>query len=454
VKILLINPSFTGIYGNYSPAARVGVLYPPTGLAYLASNIKGSHEVKILDLEVNPDLISVLRSFIPDIVGITFTTPLFNNALDLFKTIKEFSSDIWTVAGGPHSTALPDSVISNPHIDTVVVGEGEIAFSKFLENPSKGILFRESLITDLDTINYPARHLLENSNYIWSVPGKCIKPMATIITSRGCPFKCTFCSQKVTFGNIVRYRSVGNVIEELTHVVEKYNIRHFSVLDDTLGLNHEKTFQLCDAIIAEKLNITFEGYTRVNVVTYELLQKLKSAGLNRISFGVESGNQSILDAVKKGTNLEQIKRAYEIADSLGLETRLSVVFGLPGETKETIQNTIKFIKGLKCKQAYINIGTPFPGTEFYEQAIAGVGGLKLLTSDWSKYRRWGNAVISVNDLTAEDLIKWQRKALLQFYLRPSIIYYNLMRADRKSAFVNVWSFIKSFLPKRTSRPFQ
>lgn len=448
MKILLINPSFTGIYGNFSSAAKVGVLYPPLGLASLAANISDNHECKILDLELNPDLVGSLVDFKPDIVGVTFTTPLYLQALDLFKVIKEYDPNIWTIAGGPHTSALPESVISNQFVDSAVVGEGEIAFNKFLENPVKKKIYKEPLITDLDSINPPARNLLENSKYVWSVPGKKIQPMATIMTSRGCPFECIFCSQKVIFGRGVRYRSPENVLREMESIIERYNIRHFSFLDDTLGLNREKTFQLCDMIIGGKLNITFEGYTRVNVVTYELLKKLKDAGLSRISFGVESGNQEILDAIKKGTTLEQIKNAYDVASDLGLETRLSVIFGLPGETKETIKKTISFMKKLKCKQAYVNVGTPFPGTEFYEYAKSGVGGLKLLTSDWSQYRRWGNAVIDVNDLTAEDLVKWQRKALLDFYMRPSIIYYNLTRADFKSGITNVLGFAKSFLKKK------
>jgi anaerobic magnesium-protoporphyrin IX monomethyl ester cyclase len=448
MKILLVSPTFTGIYGNFSPAAKIGVLYPPLGLASLAANIKGNHEIKIIDLELNPDILGALHDFNPDLVGITFTTPLFSNALDLFKLVKEYNDDIWTVAGGPHSSALPESVASNPFIDTVIPGEGEIAFNKFLANPVKGIMPKETLIEDLDSIKWPDRNYLENNKYVWSVPGKGIQPMATIMTSRGCPFKCIFCSQKVIFGNNVRYRSVASVVEEMKYVVDKFNITHFSVLDDTLGLNNERTYELCDAIISEKLNITFEGYTRVNVVTLELLKKLKAAGLNRISFGVESGNQHILNAVKKGTTLEQIKKAYDIADEVGLETRLSVIFGLPGETKETIKNTINFIKGLKCKQAYVNVGTPFPGTEYYENAKSGVGGLKLLSSDWTQYRRWGSAVISANDLTPDDLVRWQRKALLKFYLRPSIIFYNLTRADFKSAVRNSWGFIRSFLSKK------
>ncbi|MFH2047104.1 MAG: radical SAM protein [Pseudomonadota bacterium] len=447
MKILLVNPSFTGVYGNFSPAAKIGVLYPPLGLASLAANIEGDHETKIIDLELNPNLLDTLKSFKPDIIGVTFTTPLVNQAFDLFQIVKKHSAYIWTVAGGPHCSAVPESVISSPFVDTVIPGEGEVAFNKFLKSPARGIMAQEPLIKDLDSISFPNRDLLDNQKYVWSVPGKGIQPMATIMTSRGCPFKCIFCSQKVIFGNHVRYRGVPGIIEELKMVIDKYNIRHFSFLDDTLGLNHERTINLCDSIIKEKLNITFEGYTRVNVVTLDLLKKLKQAGLNRISFGVESGNQHILDAAKKGTTLDQIKKAYKIADEVGLETRLSVIFGLPEETEETIKNTINFIKKLKCKQAYINIGTPFPGTEYYEYAKSGVGGLSLLSSNWADYRRWGNAVIRVNDLEPKDLVNWQRKALLKFYLRPSIILYNLTRADFSSAIRNSFGFIKSFLIK-------
>ena len=443
MKVLLINPSFTGIYGNFAPAAKVGVLWPPMGLAYLASNIKG-HDVKILDLEINSDLDGTLKEFNPDIVGITFTTPLYNQAMDLFKHIKELNSDIYTIAGGPHPTTLPNSVISSKYVDTVMVGEGEVAINKFLDNPTKRVLTREPLIQDLDTIKFPARHLLENEKYLFSVPGKGIVPLTSFMSSRGCPFMCTFCSQHLMFGRKMRYRSIENCIEELKQI-KKMGINHLSMLDDTLGLDKERTYKLCNRIVEEDLDITFEGYTRINIITKELLEKLKKAGLVRLSFGVESGNQEILNAIKKGINLEQIRKAYELADKVGIETRMSIIFGLPGETEETIKRTIKFMKSLKCNQAYVNIATPFPGTELYENAESGTGGMKLLTKDWKEYRRWGNAVINVNDLSAKDLIRWQRRALLEFYLRPKQIYYNLKRAGIKAAFKNGISFFKSFI---------
>jgi len=444
-RILLINPSFTGIYGNFAPAAKVGVLWPPMGLAYLASNIKGDYDIKILDLEINSNLEEMVKSFKPDFVGVSFTTPLYNQAMELFGKIKIINPDIWTIAGGPHPTTLPESVISNKNVDTVIVGEGEVAINIFLKKPKKGVLKREPLIKNLDTLNFPARDLLENEKYLFSVPKKGIVPLTSFMSSRGCPFLCTFCSQHLMFGRRMRYRSTKNCIDEIKEIKEKYKISHLSMLDDTLGLDKKRTYELCDAIIKEKLDITFEGYTRVNVITKELLEKLKAAGLNRLSFGVESGNQEILNAIKKGINLEQIKKAYELTDAAGIETRMSIIFGLPFETEKTIKKTIKFMKSLKCKQAYVNIGTPFPGTEFYENAKSGYGGLKLLTEDWKEYRRWGNAVINVNSLKAKDLIKWQRRALLEYYLRPKQIYYNLKRAGFEAAFKNGISFLKSFV---------
>ena len=448
MKVLLINPSYTHIYGNFAPAAKVGVLHPPLGISYLAANINTNHQVKILDMEINPDIDGTIKSFKPDIVGVSFSTPLYNQALDLFKHIKELDKNIHTIAGGPHPTTLPDSVISSSYVDTVLPGEGEIAINKFLDNPTKGILPREPLVQDLDTIQFPARHLLENDKYLFSVPGKGTIPLTSFASSRGCSFQCTFCSAHLMFGRTVRNRSIKNCIEELKEIKNKYNINHLSWIDDTLGVDKKRTFDLMDEMIKENIDLTFEGYTRVNVMTKELLEKLKKAGLVRLSFGVESGNQEILNTIKKGINLEQIRKAYEIADEVGIETRMSIIFGLPGETEETIKKTIKFMKSLKCNQAYVNVLVPFPGTEVYEDAKKGTGGLQLLTEDWKEYRRWGNAVINVNDLSAQDLIKWQRKALLSFYLRPKQIYYHIRRAGLKSFYSNGMAFVKSFVGKK------
>ncbi len=469
MKVILIYPEFTDIYGRYRAAAKVGVVYPPLGLMYLAASLEqDGHDVKIIDTEVEnlskPEIVKKVVSENPDIVGITSTTPIHHKSIELIKAIKQANPSIKTIMGGPHPTSLPQQTIKEcPEVDIVSIGESEQTIREICNQNKlskiKGICYKEKnqakitgkreLIKDLNSIPLPARYLVKNEKYLWSVPKKGIIPSTPIMTTRGCPYKCVFCSQLVIFGNCMRYRSVDNVIKEIDEIVNKYKINHLIFYDDTLGLNKKLTYELVDAIKKEKLDFTFEGMTRVNIINKELLEKLKSIGLNRLSFGVESGNQHILDAAKKGITLEQIRKAYELTDKLGIETRMSIVLGLPFETKKTVEKTIKFMKSLKCYQAYVNIGTPFPGTEYYDMAVKGYGGIKLLTKDWKEFRRWGNAVIEVNDLKREDLIKLQKKALMSFYMTPKRIIYNLRRAGIKAAFVNSMSAAKSlFLGKK------
>ena len=170
---------------------------------------------------------------------------------------------------------------------------------------------------------------------------------------------------------------------------------------------------------------------------------MHSAGMKRISFGIESGNQDILNCIKKDVTLEEVRQAYEWCYELGIETRGSVMIGHPFETRETIKQTSDFIRSLKCYQVYVNISMPYPGSELFNVAKEGVGGLELLTEDWREYRRYGNSVMVMNGLTTRDLVSAQRNMYLKFYLRPRIILYNLRRAGFKAALVNVWAFVRS-----------
>jgi len=232
-------------------------------------------------------------------------------------------------------------------------------------------------------------------------------------------------------------------MNEIEHIVSQCGIRYLFFVDDTMTLDRERISEMCIEIKKRNLKVGWDCTTRANVVSKELLSEMQSAGLKRISFGIESGNQHILDAVKKGTTLEQLKQAYIWCHKLSLETRGSVMIGNPFETKETIKQTSDFIRSLKCYQVYINIAMPYPGSELFEMAKDGVGGLKLLTDDWREYRRYGNSVMEMNGLTVKDLISAQRKMYLRFYIRPSIILYNLRRAGLKAAIINIWAFIRS-----------
>lgn len=466
MNVCLINPPMLQAYGKYKSAAKVGAeVIIPLGLSYVASALeKAGHAVSLIDADpeglAHDDIIQRIKVESVDVVGVTATTPIYPSAKKIVELIKEYDKEILTVIGGAHVTVLPDSVMQDCCVDIGVIREGEQTMVELLNavekglslKDVKGIIYREgsriraseprSLIENLDSLPYPARHLLKEK-YIWSAPGEGLVPATTILTQRGCPFKCVFCSAGIVSGTKVRYRSAKSVIDEIEHIVTEFGIRYLFFADDTLTLNKEHVSEICGEIKKRNLKISCDCTTRANLVSKELLAEMQSAGLKRISFGIESGNQDILNAIKKGITLEQLRQAYEWCYELGLETRGSVMLGHPFETKETIKQTSDFIRSLKCYQVYINISMPYPGSELYEMAKNGVGGLKLLTDDWREYRRYGNSVMEMNGLAVKDLTSAQRKMYLWFYLRPRIILYNLRRAGLKAALINAWAFVRS-----------
>jgi len=469
MKILLLHSQWSHIYGKYSTAARASVLYPPLGLCYLASSIKNAgHEVKIIDAEIEKmdikEVVEETKKHSPNIIGITSTTPIFPQVKNLAEELKkELKTPI--VLGGPHITAMPiQTMKSCKYFDFGVYGEGEKTICELvqaLEGNKKfenipGLIYRKNgriiknkprkFEPNLDSIPLPDRESLKFDKYLWSVPGKGIVKFTTIITARGCPFQCIFCSQRSIFGTKVRFRSPENIIKEIEEIIKKYKIKHFVFLDDTLTLKRDRVIKLSKLIIERGLDISWEGWTRADTIDKEMLTIMKKSGFVRISFGIESGNEKILKIIKKGITLKQLRNSYKLTKEVGIEARGSAMLGHPFETKKTAKDTIKFIKSLEgCQQIYLGISTPYPGTELYEMALNGDGGLKLLTKDFSDFRKWGTSSIEVNNLTKKDLVKLQKWGFISFYLKPSRIIYNLKRAGLKAGLKNSWIFIKSML---------
>jgi radical SAM superfamily enzyme YgiQ (UPF0313 family) len=456
------------IYGRFKPAARLAAQpQMPLGILYVGAALeKVGHEVAVLDGDVDcmgpAEISEYTGTWGAELVGVSATTPVYAMASQILAQVKADHPSVATVLGGFHLTALPQKTMEESPADFGVYGEGDqtiIELAAALTTGSDagaipGLLYRQDggvhmtaprpQLDDLDRLSFPARHLLRHGRYLWSVPGKGLVPVTTIMTQRGCPFRCVFCGVRTIFPR-VRYRTIEQVVDELEHITTDLGIHHVQFSDDTLTLNSDKAVAMCEEIKRRKLDITWEGYTRADCITKELLKQMKDAGLVRLSFGVESGDQRILDAIKKGTTLEQYRRAYDWCDELGLETRCSVMLGHPFETRETVQKTVDFVCSLKIHQAYINIATPYPGTALLELARQGYGGLQLLTEDWAEYRRYGNAVMAMNDLSREDLIRLQKAAYLRFYLRPAIIWKNLKRAGLRAALLNAAGFASSLL---------
>lgn len=421
---------------------------PPLGLAYLgAVSEQRGHEVRILDMEVEESPLSlVLREERPDLVGITANTIQIKAAWRVAREIKaEMALPI--VLGGPHPTVLPEESAQRPEVDIVVRGEGEATWvdlcPRLEEGASleeiEGISYRQNgrvvhnpdrpPITDVDSLPFPAHHLFKMERYtnlqptLDTVEGKSF----SMLTSRGCPYRCTYCSQILP--RVWRMRSPENVVAEWRWLVKDLGAKEIGVLDDSFNIDRQRVLAICDLLISEGLNhvpwIMINGI-RANLVDEELLGRMREAGCIRTAFGVESGNQEILDTViDKRLTLEEIRAAFKAANSVGMETIGFFIIGLPGETEETIEDTIRFACELDPLVANFSMATPFPGTEMREVVLEKG---RLLAQDWDDYAFFENRPsFEMDGLPAELVERKWKEAYRRFYLRPNRIVRTLLR---------------------------
>ena len=462
MKILLVNPPIPHEIELYSTA---GIVAPPMGLTYLAAVLeKYGYHVEILDAPVlslsHEQIEEEIKKREPDIVGITATTAMINSALQVAKTAKTVLPESIVVLGGIHVTFSYESTMrENPFVDIVCIGEGEYTLLELVQTLEKegdlknvkGIVYRKNgelvknqprpLIENLDELPFPARHLLPMHKY--KAFGENMI-LGTILTSRGCPFNCIFCSSSLLFGKKFRARSPKNVVDEVEQFQEAYKTRYVEFVDDTFTFDRKRAEAICKEIIDRKLDTRWVCSCRVDLIDKELMQTLKKAGCVMIYFGVESGVQRIINLMRKGIKLEQAERVMKWAREVGIETVASFVFGIPGETWEDAMQTIKFAKKLNPDYVQFSIATPFPGTELYQ--IAKREGL-LLTEDWSKYTVL-KPVMRTKELSVEQLQRLIKKAYFSFYLRPSVVFRYLKKGHFKELMVNVlgryvWRRIKS-----------
>jgi len=414
----------------------------PLGILYIASTIREWSETNInfIDTTFNPSakyLETALKKRY-DIVGISAMTTMINDAIKVAAVAKRHNPDTKVVIGGPHATVLPEETLSNPNFDAVVVGEGEMTFLDIIKNGGnfegiKGVVYRDRKkivsnkprdpIGNLDTIPFPAIDLIDVEKYTrnWfqldSVSPN-LRGM-NIIASRGCPYKCSFCQPtlKRMFGEVVRRRSADNIISEIQHLHDKFRLSAFMFQDDTFIVDMKWVFEICDKIIAEKLDLIWGCNVRVNLLSRDLLIKMRSAGLRKINFGIESGSQRILDTVyNKGITLQQVKDAARTSRELGIRSQGYFMLGAPTETREEIEQTIRLAKGLDIDEATFSITTPLPRTYLYDQIK------HLITKDFSEFDYYRTAVFkNPSGVTQEELSKYKRKAFLRFYLAPKRI---------------------------------
>jgi anaerobic magnesium-protoporphyrin IX monomethyl ester cyclase len=437
VNILLINPAPTGTL------KATGVLFPPLGLLYIAAYAeKEGHQVAVRDLAVRGKKEEVdFKKY--DMVGISTDTTRHRQALQLAKKAKAYGCTV--VMGGPHPGYVDEEILSTQRVDFIVRGEGEVTFSELVAALEKkngpfdsiqGISFFSNgklvrtpprpFIDNLDSLPFPARHLIRIDNYQRTKIGD--RPITPLITSRGCPYQCVFCASSHFWGTKVRVRSVASVLKELEEIYHQYHFNAVAFVDDTFNLIPKRVIEICHGIIDKKLDLWWWCLSRIDLLlkNQDMVHEMVRAGAKSVFIGVESSSPKTLEELRKGIDVEETVRTVEMLKRNNLEIHASYILGGLNDTVETIHDTIRFAKRLDTNVAQFAILTPYPGTAIYQQVKDRIFKWR---SPWSFFDM--QHLVFKHDHLSFIRMEWLLlKAHLLFYTRS------------KKGFRDIWHHIK------------
>lgn len=450
MKCVLILPAWSP--GEIFPAGTAGSqinYWQPLGILYVgAALLEAGHEVEFLDgsFLTHEAILRRVGQLKPDFAGIYSTTFGWPTAARTAADIKALDRGIWTSVGGPYPTAARDLCLGDgcEGIDAAVVGEGEETVVAILDRLRTakdmagipGVIFRKNgrivsnpprpLIEDLDGLPFPARELLgDKSRYIPAPATYKRKPVAVIITSRGCDRRCIFCFQmdkeRKSGTRGVRFRSVENVLEEI-ELCLRQGYREIKFIDDSLASDYGRVLRLTGEIKRRRLDFTWFASVCANQADKPLLQAMKDAGCWAVLIGGESGVQRNLDTIRKGVTLERIRDAVRAAKEVGLRVSVPFIFGIPGETFEDALETIDFAVELDPDLANFHAITPFPGTPLHDNAEE----YGVLSGDLRDFTYQGVAFVP-HTMTRNQIIEARRLAFRRFYSRPSFLFRRLLQ---------------------------
>jgi len=425
-------------------ASSWATVWPPITLALLGTIAEEWGPVRLVDGDVESlsldELLADMRAFGPDLVVVNTGFPSIDSDMEIAKRVKGAFPEIRQLAFGIYFTMLGKEAFENyPFLDFCIAGEPEATFAELLEGLSErqipldqigGLMYREGndlrvnaprpLLEDLDALPLPNRGLLKNERY--RLPHN-NRSFTLINSARGCPYPCTYCIVNTYYGRKVRRRSLSRVLEEIRVCREKFGIEEFFFWEEVFSLDQDFVHEFCHALIETGWNIRWAATTRVTAVNAETLALMRRAGCYLIGLGIESGNQSILDGAKKKQTLADTRRAVNLAKEAKIRTIGHFIFGLPGETPETAEQTIRFMLDLDLDYMQCYCAVPYPKTELGEMAKAQNW---IRAEKWSDYDFGGNSILETETMTPEQVDYFRRSAFRRFYFRPSYILKKLL----------------------------
>ncbi|MBI5797812.1 cobalamin B12-binding domain-containing protein [Candidatus Woesearchaeota archaeon] len=477
MKVLFIVPPF-GFRKEGEKIKQKKGFMPPIGVALLATLLDGvGHEVRILDMQIDQltehELIDYVKEYNPSFVCLAMLDATATLVHKIFHVLKSSLPSLITVAGGVHASMYPKKVLEeNKDIDYIAVGEAEYTLRDLvhaLEEKEdlknvKGLYLRENseiistgyrpVVQDLDEFPIPLRKFFNLNKYIPTPNQYKRMPATNMVTARGCTYSlCTFCFESTDYVREKGYRrvSVQRAIEEIQYLQKEYGIREIVFWDDEFLMGGDWVEAFCDALIAQKIDLVWSCYGKVNFVKPERMKKMRKAGCWNIFFGLESGNQELLNFMKKGQTLDMMKNAVKWAHDAGIEVRGSFILGLPLETPEMGQKTVDFALSLDLDYGQFNLTTPFTGTEMYEACRSGKYGTFNGEEDFDKYTTASVVFLPKDYQSEKQLLELRDQAYRKFYIRPKYWWLKVRSINSSEDFLRYWRGLVFLLEVRLLR---
>jgi len=441
------------------PFKATDEVLPPLGLGYLATTIRNRHDVSIIDgikTKMTPEKFKeILKEKTYDIVGIQCYSYDMLLVRDMVRLIKEVSPGTVTVVGGPHPSADTQSVFTGIGADFGFKGESELGFQMLVDRVAgediklediPSLIWKDNgeikvnqqkFIENLDDLKHPSWDLLEPHTYPEAPHGSFFRrpPTAPIFGTRGCPFQCSFCAGFLVSGRKIRYRSIKSIVDEIEMLHKTYGINEIHIEDDNFTLKRQFVVDFCNELKARGLDIawTCPNGVRLDTLDEELIELMKKSGLYALSVGIESGSERILQDMRKSLTKQKVREKLKMLDKAGLDMVGFFIIGYPGETEQTINETINFACELPLKRASFMIFKPFPGTEATRKIMTE---LNQETLDWDKFGLH-QVVYAPKGMTQERVKQLRQKALIRFYFRPRIIlsFFSSLKSFSQSKYV-------------------